>query len=231
MSLRTRSFAKRVRLLAEDGLAKSLRGENIPEPKKVSTIDKLFKQSRLYKDSAQFNDLVKFMGRFRDYAPYNNMLVRLQNPSCSFYARAEDWRDRFRRSPKEDARPMLILAPMHPVMLVYDLDQTEGSFNSSQSLKEIGTRPGFRMPSRMLRAIVFVSTSSPSPAPSAASLPWPVALASGKCGLLFMIAWTARASLACFATNWLTSSSALLYEDVVSLTVSPASLPARLVSC
>lgn len=113
-------------LLAEGGLAKSLRGENISEPKKVSTIDELFKQSRLYRDSAQFNDLVKFMGRFRDYAPYNNMLVKVQNPSCSFYARAEDWRDRFRRSLKEDARPMLILAPMHPVMLVYDLDQTEG---------------------------------------------------------------------------------------------------------
>jgi hypothetical protein len=27
---------------------------------------------------------------------------------------------------KEDASPMLILAPMHPVMLVYDQDQTEG---------------------------------------------------------------------------------------------------------
>jgi hypothetical protein len=114
-------------LLAEDCLAKALRGENAPEPKKASTIDELFRHSKLYKNAAEFNDLVKFMGRFRDYAPYNNMLVKLQNPSCSFYARAEDWRDRFRRSLKEDARPMLILAPMHPVMLVYDLDQTEGA--------------------------------------------------------------------------------------------------------
>jgi hypothetical protein len=114
-------------LLTEDSLAKALRGENGPEPKKASTIDQLFKHSKLYRNSAEFNDLVKFMGRFRDYAPYNNMLVKLQNPSCSFYARAEDWRDRFRRSLKEDARPMLILAPMHPVMLVYDLDQTEGA--------------------------------------------------------------------------------------------------------
>lgn len=114
-------------LLAEDGLAKALRGEDAPEPKKTSTIDELFKQSKLYRSSGEFNELVNFMGRFRDYAPYNNMLVRLQNPSCSFYARAEDWRDRFNRHLKEDARPMLILAPMHPVMLVYDLDQTEGA--------------------------------------------------------------------------------------------------------
>jgi len=63
---------------------------------------------------------------FRDYAPFNNMLVRLQNPTCSFYATEPDWGRRFERRLKEDARPMLILAPMHPVMLVYDLDQTEG---------------------------------------------------------------------------------------------------------
>jgi hypothetical protein len=54
------------------------------------------------------------------------MLVRIQNPSCSFYATETDWVRRFERHLKEDARPMLILAPMHPVMLVYDLDQTDG---------------------------------------------------------------------------------------------------------
>ena len=113
-------------LLTDDNLAKALRGEGTPEPKKTSTIDELFQHSRLYRNSDEFNELVRFMGRFRDYAPYNNMLVRIQNPSCSFYARAQDWRDRFDRYLKEDARPMLILAPMHPVMLVYDLDQTEG---------------------------------------------------------------------------------------------------------
>ena len=56
--------------------------------KKISTIDELFRHSKLYQNSDAFNELVKFMGRFRDYAPYNNMLVRLQNPSCRFYARA-----------------------------------------------------------------------------------------------------------------------------------------------
>ena len=104
-------------LLADDNLAKALRGEDAPEPKWTSTIDELFRHSKLYMNSDDFNELIKFMGRFREYAPYNNMLVRLQNPSCGFYARAKDWRDRFDRYPKEDARPMLILAPMHPVML------------------------------------------------------------------------------------------------------------------
>ncbi len=70
--------------------------------------------------------MVEFMARFTDYAPYNNMLVRIQNPTCSFYATEPDWSNRFGRKLKEDARPMLILAPMHPVMLVYALDETEG---------------------------------------------------------------------------------------------------------
>jgi hypothetical protein len=70
--------------------------------------------------------MVDFMGRFRDYAPYNNMLAKVQNPSCGFYATKKDWYKRFSRKLKEDARPMLILAPMHPVLLVYDVDQTEG---------------------------------------------------------------------------------------------------------
>jgi hypothetical protein len=70
--------------------------------------------------------MINFIGRFRDYAPYNNMLVRVQNPSCAFYATQGDWLRRFERRLKEDARPMLILAPMHPVLLVYEIDQTEG---------------------------------------------------------------------------------------------------------
>jgi hypothetical protein len=54
------------------------------------------------------------------------MLVRVQNPSCAFFATEKDWREKHRRHLVEDARPMLILAPMHPVLLVYDLDQTDG---------------------------------------------------------------------------------------------------------
>lgn len=113
-------------LLESADLIAALRGEGAPDQEFVSTIDALLDASGRYRDSPAFREMVEFMGRFRDYAPYNNMLVRLQNPSCGFYATAKDWRERFDRSIKEDARPMLILAPMRPVMLVYDLDQTHG---------------------------------------------------------------------------------------------------------
>ncbi|MCG7887829.1 MAG: ImmA/IrrE family metallo-endopeptidase [Candidatus Thiodiazotropha taylori] len=89
-------------------------------------IDQLVQAGIEYRQSESLKEIVSFMAKFRDYAPYNNMLVRIQNPSCGFYATATDWKRRFDRTLKEDARPMLILAPMHPVMLVYDVDQTEG---------------------------------------------------------------------------------------------------------
>jgi len=95
--------------------------------KEIETgIDHLIGMSLSYRKSDDFKDIVTFIAKFRDYSPYNNMLVRVQNPSCRFYATASDWKKRFERKIKEDARPMLILAPMHPVMLVYDVDQTEG---------------------------------------------------------------------------------------------------------
>ncbi len=115
------------RSLAESGeVINALRGTENEPPDITSTIDALIAQGRAYRSSTAFQEMVTFMGRFRDYAPYNNMLVKLQNPSCGFYATERDWRARFNRHLIEDARPMLILAPMHPVMLVYDLDQTAG---------------------------------------------------------------------------------------------------------
>lgn len=105
----------------------ALRGEGAPEKEFVSSIDSLLQKSREYRGSAKFAEMVSFMAKFREYAPFNNMLVRLQNPACSFFATESHWRKKFRASLKEDARPMLILAPMRPVMLVYDLDQVEGA--------------------------------------------------------------------------------------------------------
>src|SRR3984893_3527820 len=123
----TRSAREYLRsLLLSGDLEEALRGTSAPRRDVESGIDSLLRQSAAYRGSKEFQDMVGFMGSFRDYAPFNNMLVRIQNPSCSFYSTESDWARRFERRIKEDARPMLILAPMHPVMLVYDLDQTDG---------------------------------------------------------------------------------------------------------
>ena len=118
-----------LRHMIEDGsLDRAIAGENdYRDRREIETgIDRLLSKSMAYRRSDAFQEMITFIGKFRDYAPYNNMLVRIQNPSCGYYATASDWERRFERKIKEDARPMLILAPMHPVMLVYDIDQTEG---------------------------------------------------------------------------------------------------------
>jgi hypothetical protein len=114
-------------MLTDGSLAEALRGKGATDDETVSSIDALLRQSATYRSSAEFRQMVEFMGRFRDYSPYNVMLVRLQNPSCGFFATERDWLKRHKRTLVEDARPMLILAPMHPVLLVYELDQTQGS--------------------------------------------------------------------------------------------------------
>jgi hypothetical protein len=120
----SRSYAQTV--LSEDEVEESLSGGARPDPALKSTIDDLVRSSALYRTSEAFTEAVEFCAKFRDYAPFNNMLVRLQRPGCCFYATAKDWDQRFSRMVKEDAIPIVILAPMHPVMLVYDVDSTEG---------------------------------------------------------------------------------------------------------
>lgn len=115
-------------LIEDKSLDMAIAGENdCKDRKEIETgIDHLLSSSIKYKNSREFRELITFVAKFRDYSPYNNMLVRIQNPGCNFFATASDWRKRFSRDIKEDARPMVILAPMHPVMLVYDTDQTYG---------------------------------------------------------------------------------------------------------
>jgi hypothetical protein len=119
-------------LLNSEDLADALRGGDAPSKAIKSSFDALIERGKTYRNSGSFRELVTFMGRFKEYAPFNNMLVRVQNPACSFFASEKDWWGRFEKRLKEDARPMLILAPMHPVMLVYDQDQVQGGWTPAE---------------------------------------------------------------------------------------------------
>jgi hypothetical protein len=138
--------------LNDENILAALREGTKPSPQEKSTLDELFRKSILYRNSTAFKEALAFSAKFRDYAPYNNLLVRVQNPSCSYYATARDWETRFKRRVKEDARPMLILAPMHPVMLVYDLDQTEGE-DIPEHLKNFAKATGEFDPDRLYRTL------------------------------------------------------------------------------
>ena len=66
------------------------------------------------------------MSRLRDYSPYNNMLVFLQRPTATYWATRTHWRQEFGREVNEEAIPLIMLQPMGPIMVVYDVADTEG---------------------------------------------------------------------------------------------------------
>lgn len=92
-----------------------------------SLLDQLLADSRLYKTTKDYRNLLDFVVRLRNFAPFNAMLLNMQKPGLTYAASAADWRDRFGRKPKEGARPLLILWPFGPVALVYDVMDTEGA--------------------------------------------------------------------------------------------------------
>jgi uncharacterized small protein (DUF1192 family) len=96
------------------------------ESEEISSLDEMFAASRRYRNSREYMDMLKFISRFPKYSPFNCLLLYTQNPSVSYVATAGTWAKKFGRYPKYDARPLVILAPMSPVLFVYDLKDTEG---------------------------------------------------------------------------------------------------------
>ncbi len=104
--------------------------ESLPDAAKVeavrSILDQLLESSRLYSKSKDYKELLDYVVKLRPFAPFNAMLLQVQNPGLSYAATAHDWQRRFKRTPKEGARPLLILWPFGPVALVFDQMDTEG---------------------------------------------------------------------------------------------------------
>jgi len=92
----------------------------------INALDEMFTASRHYRKSSEYIDMLRFIGKFTKYSPFNCLLLYTQNKTASYVATANQWRKKFKRFPKRDAMPMLILAPMSPVVFVYDLKDTEG---------------------------------------------------------------------------------------------------------
>lgn len=106
------------------------------------TIDELLHRSWKHKDSKEFFKFFDFIAKFNHYSRYNTMLVYLQNDAVTFFGGKSYWKKNFNRTIKEDARPYIILAPMGPVMLVYDVFDTEGKDSPVDFInKGLGRKP------------------------------------------------------------------------------------------
>jgi hypothetical protein len=97
-----------------------------PHSEHQSCLDELFGRSHRFRRSKKFAETVDFIARFHEYSPFNNMLVFLQNPLATYFATASHWQKVFQRTIKDEARGMIILAPRTPVLVVYDVADTDG---------------------------------------------------------------------------------------------------------
>lgn len=119
-------------------------GDNSGKDIERGLLDHLLSEAKLYHDSASYKELLAFVVKLRNVAPFNAMILQLQKPGVTYVASAYDWWQLFERRPKPDARPLLILWPFAPVVTVYDVLDTEGkplpedafAFPSSGEIKE-----------------------------------------------------------------------------------------------
>lgn len=89
-------------------------------------IDRLYDEVLAYRKTSDFKELLDFVSKFRHVAPYNAMLIHIQKPGSTYVASAADWYNRFHRTIKAGARPLLILKPFGPVSFVFEYNDTEG---------------------------------------------------------------------------------------------------------
>lgn len=125
-------------LAAEEGL-----------PAAAGALDELFRSNPRWRGRQGFFDLLRFVSRFPQYSPFNGFLIFLQRPDATRIATARTWLQTCRRRPRPGARPILILAPMAPVIFLFDLKDTEGDPVPTPPLRAAGA-PADRLPDRVV---------------------------------------------------------------------------------
>ncbi len=95
-------------------------------PAALPPVDEVLAATGRFQRRRDLEPLIDFIGRFPRYSAFNGFLLYLQNPAATRVATARGWVRKFQRRPVADARPLLILAPMAPVLFVYDATDTVG---------------------------------------------------------------------------------------------------------
>lgn len=90
-----------------------------------ASVDALLASASRYASPAEYRALVSFIGRLPRYSPFNRMLVHIQDPGARYVATASRWRSEFGRGISPDARPIIVLQPRGPVLVVFDVRHTE----------------------------------------------------------------------------------------------------------
>ena len=93
----------------------------------LNPVDEVFASLARFRNSSEFMALMQFISRFPNYSAFNGLLLYLQNPSATYVATARTWAQKYSRKPKPNAQPLVILAPMAPILFLFDIQDTEGA--------------------------------------------------------------------------------------------------------
>jgi len=101
--------------------------DGLPDSQETArhALDQLISRALAYRTGPELKALFDFMRRFPHIAPYNAMLLHVQNPGIGYALRAPLWERDYRRRVRPGARPYVILQTMGPVAFVFELSDTE----------------------------------------------------------------------------------------------------------
>jgi hypothetical protein len=108
-----------------------------------TAIDEVFEAGQAGRSLQGFRELLTFISRFHRYSPLNSFLLYLQKPLATLVATTGVWEKKFNRRIKADGRPLILLAPMSPVVFVFDVADTQGDPIQAAYLKDRDARGRF----------------------------------------------------------------------------------------
>jgi hypothetical protein len=127
----------------------------ISEDTAKASVDALLASASRYSSPSEYRALLSFVGRLPRYSPFNRMLVHIQDPGAQHVATAARWRSEFGRQIAPGARPIIVMQPGGPVLVVFDVRHTEAAEPNPRPVPTSATDPiaiGYRAPETEIEA-------------------------------------------------------------------------------
>lgn len=121
-----------------------------PEPTEPDALGRLFQRSQRLRQVDHYRAFLDFIARLSHYSPYNSALLHVQRPGAMYFATENQWRSRFGRHVKPEARPCVILQPFGPILFVFAAEDTTPGDDGAEIPERI-TEP-FAVEGRLGRA-------------------------------------------------------------------------------